>query len=147
MNGCLFKPSTLKDLSDWLRPITALSGAAPVSEATDFIQSIDKLTGGDPRLASQLITELLRSGREDLQLLQQALQQQDADQLAELAHKIAGGARIVAASELTAACVQLEKQCRADSRDMPQIEREAKVLIAQLTHFNQLLADAAKTEK
>lgn len=150
MNGCLFKPSTLKDLSDWLRPITPLSGAAPQSEVAgpaDFIQSIDKLTGGDPRLASQLMTELLRSGREDLQLLQQALQQQDADQLAELAHKIAGGARIVAASELTAACVQLEKQCRADSRDMPQIEREANALIAQLTHFNQLLADATKTEK
>ncbi|MGY3163086.1 HPt (histidine-containing phosphotransfer) domain-containing protein [Ewingella americana] len=147
MNGCLFKPSTLKDLSDWLRPITPLGGADPQPEAADFIQSINKLTGGDPRLASQLITELLRSGREDLQLLQQALQQQDADQLAELAHKIAGGARIVAASELTAACVQLEKKCRADSRDMSRIEREAMVVIAQLTHFNQLLADAAKTEK
>ncbi|KAA8728796.1 transporter substrate-binding domain-containing protein [Ewingella americana] len=147
MNGCLFKPSTLKDLSDWLRPITPLGGAEPQPEAADFIQSIDKLTGGDPRLASQLITELLRSGREDLQLLQQALQQQDAGQLAELAHKISGGARIVAASELTTACVQLEKQCRAAPRDMPQIEREAKVVIAQLTHFNQLLADAAKTEK
>jgi len=150
MNGCLFKPSTLKDLSDWLRPITPLRGAEtqPESaESADFIQSIDKLTGGDPRLASLLMNELLRSGRDDLQLLQQALQQQDADQLAELAHKIAGGARIVAASELTAACVQLEKQCRTDPRDMPQIEREAKELIAQLTHFNQLLDDAATTEK
>jgi len=133
-----------------IRPITPLRGAEtqPESaESADFIQSIDKLTGGDPRLASLLMNELLRSGRDDLQLLQQALQQQDADQLAELAHKIAGGARIVAASELTAACVQLEKQCRTDPRDMPQIEREAKELIAQLTHFNQLLDDAATTEK
>ena len=146
MNGCLFKPSTLKDISDWLRPLTPqppMPAETPESTSAstpeDFLRSVTKLTGGDPRLVGQLARELQRSNHEDLALLEQALQQQDTDALAELAHKISGGARIVGETELVQACEQLETLSRATPREVASIEKAGKVLIQRLTQFGLLL--------
>lgn len=147
MDGCLFKPSTLRDLADWLQTIARQAPPPePAAEKTPeaFLASMAALTGGDPRLAQQLAQELLRSNEEDSQLLRQALQELDADVLAELAHKITGGARIVGAGEVVAACEALESLCRAPAPDRQQVAQAGQTLMQQLASFGQLLSAILK---
>ncbi len=147
MDGCLFKPSTLRDLADWLQTIARQAPPLePAAEKTPeaFLASMAALTGGDPRLAQQLAQELLRSNEEDSQLLRQALQELDADVLAELAHKITGGARIVGAAEVVAACEALESLCRAPAPDRQQVAQAGQTLMQQLASFGQLLSTILK---
>src|SRR5471032_933411 len=147
MDGCLFKPSTLRDLAGWLQTVARQAPPPePAAEKTPeaFLASMAALTGGDPRLAQQLAQELLRSNEEDSQLLRQALQELDADVLAELAHKITGGARIVGAGEVVAACEALESLCRAPAPDRQQVAQAGQTLMQQLASFGQLLSAILK---
>lgn len=147
MDGCLFKPSTLNDLADWLQVVAPSSEHAeprPARTPEALLTSMASLTGGNSRLAKQLALELQRSNDEDGQLLRQALHEQDAGALAELAHKIIGGARIVGVGELVQACETLESICRADAVDRQQVQQAGEVLIQQLEVFGKLLAATLK---
>lgn len=147
MDGCLFKPSTLKDLSDWLLTITPQvtpGDTAPGRTPEALLASMAVLTGDNNRLAKQLAEELQRSNNEDSLLLRQALQKKDTDVLAELAHKIIGGARIVGMAELVATCEALESMCRAVPADRQQVQAAGENLIRQLETFGQLLTTILK---
>jgi two-component system sensor histidine kinase EvgS len=111
MDGCMFKPSTLEDLQQ------ALSGAGPPSVAEPESDNLLKLTGGDAVLASQLQAEIIASHQEDILNLTMALSEDDRQILAELAHKIKGGARITGEQELVSACENLEDACHQESRE------------------------------
>lgn len=139
MDGCLFKPSTLQDLADWLQqvspPVTACN------RADDFVASVSALTGGDIALMAQLTQELQRSSHEDRELLQQALQMPDVDELAGLAHKISGGARIVGAASLVAACKTLEDACKALPPGKHAVQQAANGLLQEIDRFLKILAE------
>jgi two-component system sensor histidine kinase EvgS len=138
MDGCLFKPSTLQDLADWLDQVSPPS-AKPGDAAGDFVTSLAALTGGDSALMVQLTQELQRSNREDRALLQQALQHLDVDELAELAHKISGGARIVAATSLVTACQTLESACKTLPPKRAEVQQAANALLQAIDIFLNVL--------
>src|SRR5471032_3365937 len=138
MDGCLFKPSTMQDLADWLDQVSPPS-AKPGDAAGDFVTSLAALTGGDSALMVQLTQELQRSNREDRALLQQALQHLDVDELAELAHKISGGARIVAATSLVTACQTLESACKTLPPKRAEVQQAANALLQAIDIFLNVL--------
>ena len=106
MNDCLFKPLTLTALSRWV------AGIEPTVHAPAFsLEGLHLLTGGNPAMDLRLLTELLKSSRQDRQALQALPQSKDPQAFLDLAHKIKGAARIVQATRLIDSCEALEQAC------------------------------------
>ncbi|NUT83956.1 transporter substrate-binding domain-containing protein [Pseudomonas brassicacearum] len=109
MDDCLFKPISLRELNASLASVTPDVGAPqPGVDLT----SLEQLTGGDTTAIRALLEELVSSNADDQARLSHLSSRQDLSGLADLAHRIKGGARIVQAQRLIAACEALESACR-----------------------------------
>ncbi|WP_058546863.1 transporter substrate-binding domain-containing protein [Pseudomonas fluorescens] len=109
MDDCLFKPISLRELNASLASVTPDVGAPqPGVDLT----SLEQLTGGDTTAIRALLEELVSSNADDQARLSHLSSRQDLPGLADLAHRIKGGARIVQAQRLIAACEALESACR-----------------------------------
>ncbi|MFC5699478.1 ATP-binding protein [Pseudomonas sp. GCM10022186] len=122
MDDCLVKPIGLDVLEEKL---FGLAGGEPSAETLSGggveleagpqlfdLAPLTPLTGGDPGLIRNLVTELLNTNRRDLEPLVQLAERDDAPGLAELAHRLKGAARVVRAELLIAACNRLEQACK-----------------------------------
>ncbi|WP_045882032.1 transporter substrate-binding domain-containing protein [Pseudomonas chlororaphis] len=116
MDDCLFKPISLKDLGARLAEVAP--GAEPsfgdeVTVAVDSLDlsSLEQLTGGDRESIRGLLGDLASSNEQDLARLLELFSKNDLPGLADLAHRVKGGARIVKAQALVACCEQLERAC------------------------------------
>jgi two-component system sensor histidine kinase EvgS len=117
MNKCLFKPITLEELSE----CTGSIAPTPQETASDGPDDMDtfniaatyQLTRGDKTLAAQLLNELVRSNRSDLDELQTMAGKFDLTGVASLAHRVRGAARIVQAKHLIEACMELEAAAKS----------------------------------
>jgi two-component system sensor histidine kinase EvgS len=111
MDDCLFKPISLQQLNARLVLITSHRDAP--APASDFdLTTLEQLTGGDRLLIHPLLKELLASNAMDRARLQDLSSRHDVSGLADLAHRIKGGARIIQAEPLVVACDTLEEACR-----------------------------------
>ncbi|WP_370694664.1 transporter substrate-binding domain-containing protein [Pseudomonas sp. FP603] len=117
MDDCLFKPISLKDLSVRLASV-APNGIAVASERehellSDDIDltSLEQLTRGDSASIKSLLGDLASSNDEDMARLMRLFTQHDLPGLADLAHRVKGGARIIRAGVLIQACETLETAC------------------------------------
>jgi len=93
------------------------------------------LTGGDGKAIKDLLRDLLTSNRDDLTRLAQ-LDPNDLRGLADLAHRVKGGARIIKARWLLRACENLEQAVhghRSAERIDPLVEdlRQAMAALTQ----------------
>ncbi|BBP58440.1 transporter substrate-binding domain-containing protein [Pseudomonas sp. St316] len=113
MDDCLFKPISLRALNACLASVTP-DALAPLPSDSIDLTSLDQLTGGDVAAIKALLEELVSSNAEDAARLQHLSTRQDLPGLADLAHRIKGGARIIQAQRLIAACEALERACRGD---------------------------------
>jgi two-component system sensor histidine kinase EvgS len=116
MDECLFKPIRLHDLAQALTAashcdIAAASSAVPALAEID-LSTLEQMAGDDRALIERLRQEVLNSLHLDLQRLDTLLHEQDRAGLRELAHHIKGGAQMVGAARVVAACVELEQACR-----------------------------------
>ncbi len=111
MNDCLFKPIGLKELGACLVSVTPDARAPQPSDGIDLV-GLEQLTGGDAGAIRALLEELVSSNAEDQARLLHLATRQDLPGLADLAHRIKGGARIIQAQRLIAACEALESACR-----------------------------------
>ena len=116
MDGCLFKPIRLHDLAE------ALKGAhrcerheedePPGAEPVEIdLSALEQMAGPDQSLIERLREEVGNSLRDDLQALDQ-IHVGDRNGLRELAHRIRGGAQMVGAARVVAACADLDTACR-----------------------------------
>ncbi|MNP29452.1 Virulence sensor protein BvgS precursor [compost metagenome] len=114
MDDCLFKPLSLEQLRSHLVQVPRIAAAETIlaSDAGIEIQALEEMTGGDPALTRQLVEELYRTNQADVGQLEALLRKRDWPQLAELAHRIKGAARMVQAELLQERCVELENACR-----------------------------------
>ncbi|CDF92575.1 MULTISPECIES: transporter substrate-binding domain-containing protein [unclassified Pseudomonas] len=139
MDDCLFKPISLKELGRRLDQIAPEEADTfmeqPVSEQTSGIDlgSLEQLVRGDEAAMQALVNDLTVSNQEDLENLPVILQEQDLPALSNLAHKIKGGARIVKAWRLIAACEQMEAVCEA--RDLHLLEEVGDALQLEMTEL------------
>ena len=111
MDDCLFKPIGLKALNAHLASVTPDVRAPQSSDGID-LAGLEQLTGSDAAAIKALLEELVSSNAEDQVRLLHLATRQDLPGLADLAHRIKGGARIIQAQRLVYACEALEEACR-----------------------------------
>jgi two-component system, NarL family, sensor histidine kinase EvgS len=107
MDDCLFKPISLQDLSACL--VLPVPGAG-VADDID-LSSLEQLSRGDAASIKSLLQDLAASNEQDMARLMQLFTQHDVSGLADLAHRVKGGARIIKAQRLIQACEDLEVAC------------------------------------
>ncbi|WMI98148.1 transporter substrate-binding domain-containing protein [Pseudomonas chlororaphis subsp. aurantiaca] len=126
MDDCLFKPISLESLKQRLDRFDAAVVESPAGQVTaaqtddiDFA-SLEKLVRGDQAAMRELLNDLAVSNQQDMARLAEDCSTQDWQELADLAHKVKGGARIVKARRLILACEQMESACeaRGDEQDL-----------------------------
>lgn len=114
MDDCLFKPISLKDLSQRLiavvrQPRSAVELPTGPSSADDMdLSDLEQLTHGDSDSIKLLLSDLATSNDEDRVKLLRLFTAHDLPGLSDLAHRIKGGARIIKAHSLIQACEALE---------------------------------------
>ncbi|WP_095078852.1 transporter substrate-binding domain-containing protein [Pseudomonas sp. Irchel s3h17] len=117
MDGCLFKPISLRDLSARLMSVAPDTVPVPTEEErrapadTIDLTSLEQLTRGDEALIKSLLGDLASSNEEDMSRLLSLFTRHDVSGLAELAHRVKGGARIIKAQGLIQCCERLESAC------------------------------------
>jgi len=132
MDDCLFKPISLKQLSARLASVVPDAVEATGSPDID-LSSLEQLTGGDTHAIQQLLQELVRSNAEDGARLRHLFSQHNVPGLADLAHRIKGGARLIQARRLVNACETLENACRgAEGVSLDQAVEEVRQTMEQL---------------
>ncbi|OWP51984.1 ATP-binding protein [Pseudomonas nitroreducens] len=127
MDDCLFKPIGLDNLRLRLAVVPRISidddGPAAEEEkrAEGFdLKSLREMTGGNPGLIRRLLEELHSSNRIDIDQVRPLWEAGDWKQLADLAHRIKGAARLVNADTLQDLCGKLEEGCKGglDSKEL-----------------------------
>jgi two-component system sensor histidine kinase EvgS len=115
MDDCLFKPIGLKELQARLGSLSASLDEEEAVALTDSfdLTSLEQLTGGDIVSIKKLLEELISSNADDKVRLIELFSRHDVSGLADLAHRIKGGARIIQAQGLVAACEAVESACRS----------------------------------
>ena len=110
MDDCLFKPLDLDSLTQALIDAQP-PGSQDEEGAMICLQHLRHLVGNDEAALKALLADLRASNREDLQRLENLGDAPDA--IAELAHRVKGGARISRAEALVDLCEQVERCCQA----------------------------------
>lgn len=117
MDGCLFKPISLRDLGARLASVAPDTVPVPTEEerceSGDAIDltNLEQLTRGDEALIKSLLGDLASSNDEDMSRLLNLFTRHDLPALADLAHRVKGGARIIKAQGLIHCCESLEAAC------------------------------------
>ncbi|WP_025110414.1 transporter substrate-binding domain-containing protein [Pseudomonas sp. H1h] len=141
MDDCLFKPIRLADLDLALRAAShherdlEPSPAAPVTELD--LSALEQMAGDDHAVMQRLRDQVLRSLQDDLQRLEDLRPTLDPGDLRNLAHHIKGGAQMVGAARVTAACVDLEQACR--DAETQAVERSVEALRVAMLSLAQRL--------
>ncbi|QWF38873.1 transporter substrate-binding domain-containing protein [Bordetella hinzii] len=134
MDGCLFKPLDIDTLKQRLLPLAvrkAEDTPMPFSPATFRPQGLLDLTQDDAVMTRRIAEELIKANRQDIADLMQASSSQDPAAVADLAHRIAGGARVVAADQAVAQAQALEAAARGGQADTaPAVEALVQALQA-----------------
>lgn len=127
MDDCLFKPIGLDNLRMRLEVVPKIS-VADDERVADMekraggfdLKPLREMTGGNPGLIRRLLEELHSSNRIDIDQVRPLWEAGDWKQLADLAHRIKGAARLVNAHTLQDLCSKLEGGCKdgLDSREL-----------------------------
>ncbi|WP_033727583.1 transporter substrate-binding domain-containing protein [Pseudomonas cremoricolorata] len=113
MDDCLFKPLALGSLVRALGAgqVAGASQAPVTATPVSFdMAHLHQLVGPDRSALQALTRDLRQSNRDDLQRLQR-LGEHDRSALADLVHRIKGGARIAGAQHLAMLCELVERSC------------------------------------
>ncbi|PJI49708.1 MAG: hybrid sensor histidine kinase/response regulator [Pseudomonas sp.] len=130
MDDCLFKPIGLDNLRVRLEVIPKIAvSESPVAEEEAGADGVDlkalrEMTGGNPGLIRRLLEELHSSNRIDIDQVQPLWEASDWKQLADLAHRMKGAARLVNADTLQELCGKLEGGCK-DGLDSGELRSRA----------------------
>ena len=126
MDDCLFKPTSLMELARWLGSVQPSARKEQRDEQGSLnLSSLEELSGGNDEVIKNLLTDLIRSTREDLLHLDHLIAEPDGPALVEFAHRIKGGARIVKAQHLVKRCEMFEL---ADNLELSSAELRARGL-------------------
>lgn len=137
MDDCLFKPFTLEALNRQLQghmPYVPMSESpAQADEDALDVDHLLTLVRGDTEALRMLLTDVANTAREDQQSLLNCLTSLDSTSAARLAHRLKGGALMIKAYPLMAACEDVEQAClAADAGAIEQALREVAVQLENL---------------
>ena len=137
MDDCLFKPLGLNALVDALALCKQARQVADI-QALD-LRHLQRLVGNDQAALEALLSDLRSSNRDDLRRLHTLAH--DPPALAELAHRIKGGARIARAEEVIRACQQVELSCASTPVSAVHVRRDVQALQRALQRLEMQLAE------
>ncbi|WP_252091023.1 transporter substrate-binding domain-containing protein [Pseudomonas sp. MWU13-3659] len=144
MDDCLFKPVSLDELEarllsvePWSSPEGDTLADCPVEHLE--LANIHRLAAGNMATVVSLLDDLLSSYHDDLGQLLKLFTRHDLPGLAAVAHRVKGGARIIAAMGLILCCDQLESAC--GRRDDALLTAAVDGLYAALEDMIELLED------
>ena len=140
MDDCLFKPISLADLNARLagrghEDAVPADPASPALTADFDLSALEQLTAGDTAAINGLLTQLLDSTVQDQAQLLRLTHRNDVPGLADLAHRVKGGGRLIQARDLIGACQALERAC---------LEADQSLLIAAADDLHQAMARLAQ---
>jgi two-component system sensor histidine kinase EvgS len=151
MDDCLFKPISLKDLNARLAAVAPNTVHVPTdvtSEPVDDdidLTSLKQLTRGDEDSIKSLLGDLASSNTDDRARLMRLFTQHDLPGLADLAHRVKGGARIIKAKGLILACEALETAC--NGLDSAVLTEAVDVLQQAMERLAERLQDTSLNRK
>lgn len=141
MDGCLFKPVSLAELETCIgglrRPAAEkLVTNIPVNKEAQLLDhsAIDGITGGNKKLGQMLIAQLHTSNAMDLQHLGHKIQEKQWAELAALAHRLKGVARLINSTALIAATTSYEVAFseRHEETALTQLSKNIKTTLEDL---------------
>lgn len=142
MDDCLFKPLGLEELLQALA-----SCRANTSDEDALMLDMDhlqRLVGKDEAALKALLGDLRTSNREDLQRLERVAE--DTLELAQLAHRVKGGARIARVLHLVALCERVEQSCASRPLARERLSSDVQALRQAMQHLErQLESQAARS--
>ncbi|WP_133623825.1 transporter substrate-binding domain-containing protein [Erwinia sp. LJJL01] len=130
MDSCLFKPCNLANLQQALAACQPGQGH-PSAPAL----SLDHIIQGDTALRDGLIDKLLISNRDDRAALLRLSPLNDRQAIADLCHRIKGGANLVYAHKLATACENLESMARQPQLQPHELITAIEALSAEMALF------------
>ncbi|WP_191832897.1 transporter substrate-binding domain-containing protein [Pseudomonas fluorescens] len=143
MDDCLFKPLGLDEL------VRALALYQPETTSQEAMQRLDlrhllRLVGNDQAAFKALLADLRSSNQQDLRRLEALVN--DPPALAQLAHRIKGGARIARAEGVIRACQQVELTCKSRPLQAAHLRRDVQALRVALQRLETQLAERIATD-
>ncbi|MFC5473370.1 hybrid sensor histidine kinase/response regulator [Paraherbaspirillum soli] len=127
MDECLIKPVALEQLQRALtrhgeaglrfndaRSKPEIEVDHDIALRSGIRSAIHRFSDGDQEMGSIFLKTLLAANLSDAEELAAAMRAEDAVKAAQLAHKIKGGAQLIDASSLIAACIALEQALASD---------------------------------
>lgn len=143
MDDCLFKPIGMKALAAHLSsavpvfvPSTVDGQALKVFDGID-LSSLEQLTYGNSASIVHLLGDLAQSNEEDISRLIKLFSDGDFSAIADLSHRIKGGARIIKAQRLIQCCDQVAHDCR--DRDAVRLTESVDALHQAMEALAQML--------
>lgn len=145
MDDCLFKPIGLEELQRRLtvglpQAFTGVGiGAGALSgEALFDASALEVMTRGNFTLMSKLANELIKSNRNDSQLLAQRVAAAEWLGASDIAHSIKGASMIIGAQLLSEAAAELESLCR-DGAAEADLRQAAALVTEEISGLEQAL--------
>lgn len=136
MDDCLFKPLSLKALSELLSRFAGMAAPPQVAEGRDPMAAIDAallvLTGGDATINRVLIDEAYQGYVDDRQALARLPSPWVPASLGRLVHRIKGGARLLQQDALVERCSRVERLCEACPVDGALLAAEVGLIDSEL---------------
>ncbi|WP_328311795.1 transporter substrate-binding domain-containing protein [Pseudomonas guariconensis] len=132
MDDCLFKPLGLESLQ------RALASCGREEKPMLDLAHLEHLVGNDRSALKALLRDLRSSNQEDLQRLESL--GDDTVALAELAHRVKGGARIARADRLVTLCERLERSCAASPLVIDALRHDVQALRLAMARLERQLA-------
>ncbi|WP_277963450.1 transporter substrate-binding domain-containing protein [Pseudomonas sp. RIT-To-2] len=135
MDGCLFKPLSLTGLAQALEPSGSdLPAPAPAPPRGEHdLGALQALTGADTQALQALLDGLADCCRQDLLTLDSLDMEADRQAIADLAHRIKGGARIIRAAQVLDACDQVEQACATQGEPLEGLVGALRTALNDLT--------------
>lgn len=140
MDDCLFKPLGLDSLVEALADCPAQTSTRGNVRMLE-LQHLQQLVGGDQAALAALLADLRASNLDDLARLDSTGDSPRA--IAELAHRVKGGARIARADALVACCEAVERSCASQQVDVAQMRRQVEAMAEAMRQLEQQLQGLA----
>ncbi len=102
-------------------------------------QALDARTMGDKELKDDVINTFIQTTKDNIQLLKDAIQQENLEMIAERAHAIKGSSGNIAGMKLSALASKIEKSSRAGNRDTSKLEELEKMITGLEEEFGLLV--------
>nr|WP_195761717.1 transporter substrate-binding domain-containing protein [Pantoea sp. 201603H] len=144
MNDCMFKPLSLERLHQHLSQIELPVTVSPRDAFPEYVtremdlSSLQRMAAGGEDDLRSLLTALSDAVINDLNDLANVNETVSPDQLAQLAHRIKGAARMVEAGQLVICCDNLESACQTAAKTIELMQKKS-MLEGALRRFSEAL--------